>query len=323
MRRFADELLLSPGDLVAFLGCRHASALDYRALDEELETADDDPTLQLVQDQGIAHELAHLSRLEGEGRNVVRIPDQAPLPQRLALTREAIQAGAEVIYQAALRDGAWHGFADFLLRTDQPSDLGPWSYEVADTKLASGMKARYAVQLALYSDLLAALQGVLPVRMAVVLGNGRDEALRPADFVHYVRLAAGRLEAFLADEPARAATTPEPCAGCEMCRWRERCAGQWEAADHLSLVANIRRSQRDKLIAAGITTTAGLAAARRRGKRGGRPVAVEPEKLEAVIAALNAGTSKAAVCRTFGIPRSTLIDSLARVGWTGQAATPV
>ena len=63
---------------------------------------------------------------------------------------------------------------------------------------------------------------------------------------------------------------------------------------------------------------AGLAAARRRGKRGGRPTAIEAEKLEAVIAALDAGTSKAAVCRTFGIARSTLIDTLTRVGWVGR-----
>lgn len=63
---------------------------------------------------------------------------------------------------------------------------------------------------------------------------------------------------------------------------------------------------------------AGLAAAQRRGRRGGRPVAIDGEKLDAIITALNAGTSKAAVCRTFGIPRSTLIDTLARTGWTGQ-----
>lgn len=62
---------------------------------------------------------------------------------------------------------------------------------------------------------------------------------------------------------------------------------------------------------------AGLTAAKRRGRRGGRPRALDAEKLESVIAALESGTSKAAVCRTFGIPRSTLIDSLARVGWTG------
>jgi DNA invertase Pin-like site-specific DNA recombinase len=61
---------------------------------------------------------------------------------------------------------------------------------------------------------------------------------------------------------------------------------------------------------------AGLAAARRRGRRGGRPVAIDAEKLGAVITALDGGATKAAVCRTFGIKRSTLIDSLARIGWS-------
>ena len=34
-------------------------------------------------------------------------------------------------------------------------------------------------------------------------------------------------------------------------------------------------------------------------------------------AALDAGASKAAVCRSFGIPRRTLNGALARAGWTG------
>ena len=61
---------------------------------------------------------------------------------------------------------------------------------------------------------------------------------------------------------------------------------------------------------------AGLAAAARRGRRGGRPVTIDAEKLGAVMAALDRGATKAAVCRTFGIKRSTLIDSLARIGWS-------
>ena len=61
---------------------------------------------------------------------------------------------------------------------------------------------------------------------------------------------------------------------------------------------------------------AGLAAARRRGRRGGRPFAIDAEKLGAVITALDGGATKAAVCRTFGVKRSTLIDSLARIGWS-------
>ena len=40
---------------------------------------------------------------------------------------------------------------------------------------------------------------------------------------------------------------------------------------------------------------AGLAAARRRGKRGGRPQAISDEKLTAIRAALDGGASKAAI----------------------------
>ena len=57
---------------------------------------------------------------------------------------------------------------------------------------------------------------------------------------------------------------------------------------------------------------AGLEAARRRGRRGGRPKAISPEQLEAILAALHAGASKASLCRSFGVKRTTLYDALAR-----------
>ena len=60
---------------------------------------------------------------------------------------------------------------------------------------------------------------------------------------------------------------------------------------------------------------AGLAAAKRRGRHGGRPPAISGEKLDAILAALDGGMSKAAVCRNFGVKRTTLIETLARVGW--------
>ena len=68
---------------------------------------------------------------------------------------------------------------------------------------------------------------------------------------------------------------------------------------------------------------AGLAAARSRGRRGGRPLAISAETLAAVTSALANGTSKAEVCRTFGIKRSTLIDALARTScFAGNKALP-
>ena len=61
---------------------------------------------------------------------------------------------------------------------------------------------------------------------------------------------------------------------------------------------------------------AGLAAAAKRGRRGGRPTTLSAEKVEAITKALDQGASQASVCRSFGVPRSTLIDTIKRVGWT-------
>lgn len=62
---------------------------------------------------------------------------------------------------------------------------------------------------------------------------------------------------------------------------------------------------------------AGLSAARQRGRIGGRPLAIVGEKLDAIIVALDSGMSKSAVCRNFGVKRTTLIETLARVNWAG------
>ncbi len=57
---------------------------------------------------------------------------------------------------------------------------------------------------------------------------------------------------------------------------------------------------------------AGLVAAKRRGKRGGHPYTIGEETMAAIREALNNGASKAAVCRTYGVKRSTLYDASAR-----------
>ena len=43
---------------------------------------------------------------------------------------------------------------------------------------------------------------------------------------------------------------------------------------------------------------------------------------ERVVAALDGGMSKAAVCRNFGVRRTTLIETLAQVGWMGSLGAP-
>ena len=79
-----------------------------------------------------------------------------------------MRAGRQIIVQAALRALPLTGRADILRRIETPSTLGPWSYEVIDTKLARETKGGTVLQLCLYSDLVGRAQGVTPEYAYVV-----------------------------------------------------------------------------------------------------------------------------------------------------------
>src|ERR1700710_1352046 len=61
---------------------------------------------------------------------------------------------------------------------------------------------------------------------------------------------------------------------------------------------------------------AGAGAGQRRGGQGGPPPATHTAAIDGITAALNVGASKASVCRSFNVARSTLLGTLERVGWT-------
>jgi uncharacterized protein len=259
MRRHGDGIILSATDLMRFQGCAHALALDLRDLKgEPLTRAEDSATAKLIQDKGHAHEAAFLRSLQEAGKSVRSIDkDRLSFEECLLETRRALAEGPDYIYQAALAGGRWSGYADFLERVGRPSQLGGFSYEIIDTKLKRSPDPKHVIQLALYSDLLAKEQGVVPEHIHVVLGDRRRVSLRLADYRSYVGHLRRRLEDFIDSLPP---TRPEPVAACELCGWREHCAEEWDRTDNLCLLPGIRKSQRHKLEAAGVATIAGLAA---------------------------------------------------------------
>ena len=257
MQLSTGGVLCSPTDLVAFLGCQHATVLDLRQLSEPPAARSFSETDQLLAQKGQEHEAAFLQSLKQAGKAIREIPKGLSSDERIALTDQAMQAGADVVYQAALAGGRWAGFADFLIKTATPSHLGSFSYEALDTKLARHPDAKHLIQLGVYSDLIAARQGLAPELAHLVLGDGSQHSFRVRDFAAYVRHAQQRLEQFVQAPPAD--SYPEPCAHCAHCHWHDRCTQQWVDDDHLSLVANMHRGQADKLKHAGIKSLTVLA----------------------------------------------------------------
>lgn len=259
MQKIGDEnYLFSASDLVHFLGCNHSTVLDLRSFSEKMTKAQDSASNKLLQNKGFQHEAAYLQALKNEGKQIIEIPKDMPLAERARQTRVALEAGVDVVFQGVLYSHPWRGDADFLIKVDTPSTLGNHSYEVVDTKLARSPEPKHVIQLCVYADLLGDVQGQTPRNVHLVLGSGEQVTLNVNDFLYYYRHAKRRFEAHIATPPAN--SYPEPCQHCQFCSWNELCGNQWQQDDHLSLVANIQRSQADKLRAAGVSTVAALAA---------------------------------------------------------------
>jgi uncharacterized protein len=249
-------MLFSATDLMRFMGCAHATVLDLKHLRGEGPTPrEDTDDAALLQKQGDAHEAAHLERLGSMGHEIIEI-ERGSLASNALATKEALAAGVEVVFQGAFLSGSWGGWSDFLERVEQQSDLGNFSYEVADTKLKRHPHPKHVLQLVLYSDLLQEIQGEFPEFAHVELGDGTRATLRLADFTAYARMARTRLEIFVSDPTS---TRPEPSPDCVLCRWADHCDSVWAEQDSLYTVANITKGQVKKLEDAGITTMASLA----------------------------------------------------------------
>jgi uncharacterized protein len=70
MREYQGKQLYSATDLVNFLGCAHATALDIRQLSAPVELETDDAQTELLRKKGIEHERSYLAKLHGEGRSI-------------------------------------------------------------------------------------------------------------------------------------------------------------------------------------------------------------------------------------------------------------
>ncbi len=258
MYRDGTKLVLSPTDVTKHLGCSHITTLDLLKLDGQATPSEPDEALELIFKLGLAHEGDYLATLRATRTSVVEIPDThtGSREAREAETLAAMRQGVDVIYQGVFFDGDWGGQPDFLVRVEEPSILGSWSYEIQDTKLARKLKVAALLQMAAYAERLEHLQGVPPKHLYVVTGDKEIRGWRLIDVAAYARRVQRRLREAVESRPA---TEPVPVAHCGQCNWLDRCSEQWRRQDDLSLVAFMRTDHRETLKAAGIATLAQLA----------------------------------------------------------------
>src|SRR5712691_10273576 len=226
MQFLEGRLIVSPSDLTGFLECEHLTQQELAAARGAIARPErDHPMMDMPSRRGLEHEGRYLAGFRATGRTIVEFPFPdgtiANLEKAHAETVAAMQDAADIIYQGTFFDGRWRCHPDLLIRVDRPSKLGEYGYEVADAKLARKAKASAVLQCCVYSEQLAAVQGVDPEHLRLILGDRPEEKLRYKDYAAYYRSVKRRFEETILG-PALT-TYPDPVEHCGICRWIDVC----------------------------------------------------------------------------------------------------
>ncbi len=253
-----DSIVYSASDLAAAARCEFALLRDFDAkLGRGPAVTVEDELLTRTAALGSEHERRELASLRdrfGEAVAIIGRPAYTPagLAAAADATRRAVADRAPVVYQAAMFDGRFVGFADFLVRDGE-------RYRVVDTKLARSAKVTALLQLAAYADALAASGVPVAPEAELRLGDGTTVWHRVCDLIPVYRSQRARLQRLLDDHFAGGTAVRWEDEGVGACFHCPLCLEQLRAADDVLLVAGMRVSQRDKLFDAGISTLAELA----------------------------------------------------------------
>ncbi|MGV0849525.1 TM0106 family RecB-like putative nuclease [Mycolicibacterium phlei] len=251
-----DSVVYSASDLAAAARCEYALLRSFDAkLGRGPAVAADDELLARTAELGDDHERRHLDALRDRDVVVIGRPPYTVegLTAAAEQTRRAVERRAPVIYQAAMFDGRFAGFADFLILTDDGS------YRLRDTKLARSVKVEALLQMAAYAEALTAAGVPVADEVELVLGDGATARYRVDELLPVYRPRRAALQRLLDEHLASgepvdwADETVRACFRCPECEIQVR------ATDDLLLVAGMRVSQRARLFDAGISTVAELA----------------------------------------------------------------
>jgi predicted RecB family nuclease len=254
-----DRIIYSASDLASAARCEYALLREFDAkLGWGQRVNVTDELLERTASLGDEHEQRRLEQLRDEHDGGVAVIGR-PFPFTVenitaaaGQTRRAIDRGAPVIYQAAMFDGRFIGFADFLVRRDG-------KYQVSDTKLARSAKVTALLQIAAYADTLSQTGIAAHPEAELILGNGAVVNYQVDELVPVYREQRARLQRLLDDHYTGGSPVRWEDDGVRACFRCPACEEQVRAADDLLLVAGLRVSQRATLLDAGISTVAGLA----------------------------------------------------------------
>jgi uncharacterized protein len=236
-------------DLVA---CPHRVSMDLYANPADRDQVS--PFVQLLWERGFAHEQAVIAALDVPFLDLSRASDL----EKEKLTLEAMARGVPLIYSGRISANGLLGIPDLLRKEEGgyiAGDIKSGSADEGGSDEEDGKpKVHYAVQVALYTDILEHL-GLSPGRRAFIWDVRGAEV--PYDFnspygVRNPRTLWHDYQECLTEARAIVAgaekTAPAYSSTCKNCVWYTACLKTLEETDDLTLIPFLGRSLRDTMV---------------------------------------------------------------------------
>lgn len=246
---------ITASKLYNFIQCEHRIWRDVYGPQEE-KIKETNPFVQMLWDKGVQHEK---NIVENIGK-ILDLKDIIDEEKKIKETIEAIKVGEPLIYQGSLRYGDLLGVPDLL------QNNGDGTYMPVDIKSGMGVegvdegsdnegkyKKHYAVQLALYSEVLIA-NGFANKHQGVIIDINSERVVydldqpmglrTPMTWWEYYQDIKLKATSLLKNETQN---KPAYSGKCKLCPWYSSCKKWIKDSHDLTNIFYVGRSARDTL----------------------------------------------------------------------------
>ena len=242
--------MITASMLYSFSTCPHRVALDL--FGDPMERDEISPFVELLWERGSLFEKETIEKLGMPFLNLREVPRI----EREGLTMRAILSGEDLIYGGRISHAGLLGEPDLLRRTNAgyiPGDIKSGAGLEGQSENSDGKpKKHYALQLALYADILQG-KGWAESGNAFIWDIHGQEISYDLDAARGPRTSqtmweeyTDALEAVTAISVQAIETHPALVGACKLCHWRSHCRRQINESDDLTLLSELGRSRRDK-----------------------------------------------------------------------------
>ena len=196
----------TPTNISTFSKSQLSASLDLHAKNSssQINYPESDEMSRYLQEMGKKYEAKFGEILQAKNLDVCHLKGEIS-EKSYENTLLTLNKAHDFVSQVFLNSKKLYGVADYLMKVSSKSDLGNFSYEPVEIKLATFEKPSYILQSIAYCELLNNVLGRIPENFHLHLGGGKFKTFKTKYFYDWYKNIEDKYERFLSkfsiDEP--------------------------------------------------------------------------------------------------------------------------